>query len=184
MRLPMTRFVIAILVALPLFSCDQVRGLANTDTVDVSDIKLAPFSSMLTVDRVKYGLDPLPSSGRVKIERRFGSDARRTGYDVMLHIYDRTSKTIAFIRHGDGYEWIGEQDIHTGPHQFETPDGKINEQISVTFYKRSIAGEPEGFFIHYMGEDARLANKSTLALSDIEPLLHEWRETRRRPPTR
>jgi hypothetical protein len=51
------------------------------------------------------------------------------GYDAMLHVYGATSRTIAFKGSENAPVWIGEQESHTGPTEFETPDGKEHERI-------------------------------------------------------
>ena len=51
----------------------------------------------------------------------------------VLHVYGRTSRTIAFRRTDSGFRWTGEQEIYTGPHTYASVDGKYREQITVTF---------------------------------------------------
>jgi hypothetical protein len=55
------------------------------------------------------GFTPIDRTSDLKLEWR-----PRDGYDAMLHVYGRTSRTIAFRRTDTGCEWIGEQEIFDG----------------------------------------------------------------------
>jgi hypothetical protein len=101
----------------------------------------------------------------------------------MLHVYAETSRTIAFAREEQGsYRWIGEQEAHTGPHEFRTPDGLRSERITITHpYSRADLGSkvpmdvyPERLLISYFGDDRRLLARWPLKLADVQPVLEEW----------
>lgn len=175
MRMPIALGILAAAVlSVTLAACSQVNGSADTRTTGLSDKKLAPFSSMYQVDRLRFGLEQILASAEVDIERRVGQDAKTAGYDAMLHIrQDSLSKTVVFAWNGSAYDRIGEQDVHTGPHEFDTVDGKQQEHFTVTYHLRAIGTSAPGLRIDYFGEDKRLLNKK-LTLSDIRPVLAEW----------
>ena len=71
-----------------------------------SDPELAPlWKAVEEVKRVELGFTPVLKDSEIRIERTNGR-----AYDVMLHIYHLTSRTIAFKKKGDGFIWIGDQD--------------------------------------------------------------------------
>jgi hypothetical protein len=146
----------------------------------VDDEILRPYLSALEkVDRASLGFTPISVNDRIEIEYAVGAP----GYDVMLHTYAETSRTIAFRKTADGsYEWIGEQEIFTGPHRYETVDGVFNEQIVITYDKVSISGAPVNqVYITYNGDDPRFTGKSLLTLQEVRPILEEWRNIRATP---
>jgi hypothetical protein len=55
-------------------------------------------------------------------------EGRGNGCDAMLHAYGRTSRTISFKKPTAGMIWVGEQEIYTGPREFDTPDGPSNSK--------------------------------------------------------
>ena len=141
--------------------------------------EMRPFIAALNaVDRASLGFTPIPSYARVEIEKNIPPAT----YDVMLHIYGDTSRTIAFKRDGNGYIWLGEQEIHTGPKKYMTADGLFNEEIVVNYDTVNISGAPLNMLdIMYFGEDPRLEGKLNLTLQDIQPILEEWRRVRPTP---
>lgn len=77
-----------------------------------------------------------------------------------------------------GYEWIGEQEIHTGPRTYSSVDGTFKEQISITYEIQHVSGAPlNQVSVHYYGDDPRLAHR-TLTLTDVKPILQEWHQER------
>lgn len=93
----------------------------------------------------------------------------------MLHIYSRTSRTIAFRRDENGYRWIGEQEIFEGRKEYMSADGTFKEQICLNYEVEHISGFPlNTLSIVYSGEDKRLAARNELTLSDVLPILKEW----------
>jgi len=96
-------------------------------------------------------------------------------YDVMLHIDGKTSRTVAFKRTAQGYEWIGEQEILKGPATYETPDGTFNESITITFERVPVTGFPMNRVnVLYAGNDPTLLRIDELTLQDIQPWLNKW----------
>jgi hypothetical protein len=93
----------------------------------------------------------------------------------MLHIYGRTSRTIAFRKQGGGFTWIGEQEIYKGPKQYTTVDGTFFEEVSLTYELQRVAHYRLNHLnISYFGEDTRLAHKVDLTLEAVLPILKEW----------
>jgi len=97
----------------------------------------------------------------------------------MLHISADTSRTIAFRKVGAAYQWIGEQESHTGPRTYTGVDGTFKEQITVTYETQHVSGAPlSQVFIIYTGDDPRLAHRFDLTLADVTPILQEWKQKR------
>ncbi|MBM4449050.1 MAG: hypothetical protein FJ015_07435 [Chloroflexi bacterium] len=164
-----------------VFSAQQYYVMTFQDA-KLSDAVMQPFlSAMNEVDRVSLGFSPIPPDARIKIERpREG----RLPYDVMLHIYADTSRTVAFRKEDDSYRWIAEQEVHTGPHKYSSVDGYLDEQIIITYHKESLdATSLNKTVIIYLGDDPRLKRKAELTLQDVQPVLDEWRLMRSKTPT-
>jgi len=141
--------------------------------ISISDPEIKNlFSVAETFPREKYGFSSLPTSPDtdIRIEHRKGGS-----YDIMLHIYGQTSRTIAFQRTPKGYKWIHEQEIFRGEKFYETPDGRLREQICITYEIEPVsASQIKVHRIDYSGEDSRLADTRTLTLEDVIPILVEW----------
>jgi hypothetical protein len=146
-------------------------------SVDMSDSKFEEFRrAIAAVDRKSLGFSSIAQHERGWLE---GASlfAFASNYDAMLHLGDNPSRTIAFRKTVDGYQWIGEQEIHVGPNEYDSGDGRFHEQISITHELVSIAthGMPLGVTsISYFGRDPRLSGHPTLTLEDIGPILEEW----------
>jgi len=155
-----------ILLILALTGCGLVP-----EKVEVNDPRLKTvWQAARAFDRAAYGFSPLPTVGDIRLESR-----PRVGYDAMLHIYTKTSRTIAFRKTPTGYRWIGEQESFEGPKQYTTVDGTFNEQIVLTFEVEPVSGSlTNQLAISYWGEDTRLAGRSELHLDDVQPILKEW----------
>ena len=137
----------------------------------MSDPKLQPMlTAAAFFDRVGYGFSPMPTKADVRLEVRSGR-----AYDAMLHIYSRTSRTIAFRKIDKGYRWIGEQESFQGPKQYTTVDGTFYESISLTYDIEKVSGYPiNRLNISYWGEDPRLVDHRDLTLKEAQPILKEW----------
>jgi hypothetical protein len=98
----------------------------------------------------------------------------------MLHFGGNPSRTIAFRWDGGAYQWLGEQEIFEGPRTYETPDGRFQEHVSITFYKEATSDEFQGLTIDYSGPDEELAKLRSnrpnwsLTLAEVNPLLEKW----------
>src|SRR6185295_13550394 len=96
-------------------------------------------------DRVAYGFTDLPKVAEVRFE-----SSPRDGYDAMLHIDGRTSRTISFRTKQGIYVWTGEQEILKGPRWYETVDGTFNETIILTYEVEETNGVlPEQMHVGY-----------------------------------
>lgn len=142
-----------------------------SESVSVSDPRVQPlFKAAAAFNRSKYGFTALPTKGNVNLESR-----PRAGYDAMLHLYEKTSRTIAFRKDGSEYFWIGEQETLEGPKMYNTVDGKFREAVVLTFETEHVSGVPlNRLNVSYRGEDPRLVGHADLVLSDVQPILKEW----------
>jgi len=121
-------------------------------------------------DRASYGFSPIPQKADVRMEVR-----PTDKYDAMLHIVAKTSRTIAFRKENGRYVWIGEQESFQGPRKYKSEDGTFNEVVTLTYEVQGISGYPlNRLNVTYLGEDPRLTGRSSLTLSDVEPILKEW----------
>ena len=141
------------------------------ENVSVSDQRVQSLlKAAAEFDRASYGFSPLPTSGRLSLEWK-----PRSGYDAMLHLGGKTSRTIAFRKNADNYSWTGEQEIFEGPKMYKTVDGTFHEEVTLTFEREHVSGVPlNKLNVSYMGEDPRLAGRVHLSLSDVKPILKEW----------
>lgn len=141
--------------------------------VSIHDPRIQPLlRAASTFNRAAYGFTPIPMTGDVFLE--LGPWAK---YDAMLHIYGKTSRTIAFRKRANGYAWIGEQETFKGPKRYETPDGTFNEQIDLTYEIEEVAisgGPLNRLYVNYSGDDSRLSGRYPLSLDDVRPILAEW----------
>lgn len=130
------------------------------------------FDAIGRVDRTRLGFTAIPIDAHVRVEWHptFGK-----AYDVMLHIDGKTSRTVAFKRTAQDYEWIGEQEILKGPATYETPDGTFNESITITFERVPVSGFPMNRVnVLYAGNDPALSRAAELTLGDVDPYLKKW----------
>ena len=141
--------------------------------INYSDPELIPlWKAVKESDRISLGFTPVPKESKIRIEKAHGRD-----YDIMLHIYHTTSRTIAFKHQDDRYHWIGEQEIYEGPNEYSSPDGTYRENIALTYHKEKMGGFPVNrLHITYNGDDPRLkdAKYGELTLEDVKPILKEW----------
>ena len=141
------------------------------EKVSVDDPLVQPlFKAAATFDRASYGFSPLPTNGKVYLEK-----SSRSNYDAMLHLYGKTSRTIAFRKNASGYVWIGEQESFTGPKMYKTVDGTFHEQVVLNFETEHVSGFPlNRLSVSYDGEDPRLSHRQDLSISDVKPVLKGW----------
>ena len=139
--------------------------------VAMDDQRIQPLlNAAASFDRTRYGFTPIPRQAKVMWESK-----PRAGYDAMLHIYSKTSRTIAFRKTGDGYRWIGEQEMFEGRKKYKSVDGTFNEHIVLTYETEHVSGVPlNRLDVTYWGEDPRLAAHYDLTLADVRPILKEW----------
>jgi hypothetical protein len=141
------------------------------EEVSVSDPRVQSLlRAAAKFDRTSYGFSPLPTNGRVRLE-----STPRAGYDSMIHLGGKTSRTIAFRKNASTYLWIGEQEIFQGPKTYKSVDGTFHEHLTLTFEKEHLSGVPlNRLNISYNGEDPRLAGRADLSLNNVKPILREW----------
>ncbi len=141
------------------------------EKVTMDDPRIQPLlQAASSFDRAAFGFTPLPQTADVRWERR-----PTERYDAMLHIYGKTSRTIAFKNTSMGFKWIGEQESFQGPKKFKTPDGTLQESITLTYELQNISGYPTNRLnISYFGDDSRLAYRNNISLDYAKPVLTEW----------
>jgi hypothetical protein len=151
------------------------------ERVSHDDPRLTPmFDAMTRVDRGALGFTSIERDASIRVEwvhPKFDSLMRLAAkkYDAMLHVYGKTSRTVAFKRVADGYEWIGEQETFEGPRKYDSVDGTFNEAITVTFERVPISGFPiNTIAVLYRGEEPELARPRQLSLDDVRPWLTKW----------
>jgi hypothetical protein len=158
--------IVSLVVSFAAVGCGLFPKAVPVDDPRVQTLLKAAGS----FDRAAYGFSPLPTSGNVHLESR-----PRAGYDTMLHLEGRTTRTIAFRKNASGYCWIGEQETFRGPKTFKTPDGTFHEMIVLSFEEEHVSGVPlNELSVTYDGDDPRLADRHGLSLSDVKPILTEW----------
>jgi hypothetical protein len=166
-----------VLVAVLLeFACGLIPERVSHD-----DPRLKPmFDAMARVDRRALGFTPIAREADIRVEwvhRKYESILRLgpKSYDAMLHVSGKTSRTVAFKRTDNGYEWIGEQETFEGPRKYHSVDGTFNEAITITYDRVPISGFPINTVgIDYRGEEPELAWPQHLSLERVRPWLTKW----------
>jgi hypothetical protein len=164
----MARFVkIVVMLCSGLLGCTQLFP----ERVSLDDPRLKPmFEAMRRVDRASMGFTPIGPDVKIRLEL-----ARNRHYDAMLHVSGKTSRTVAFKRTDDGYEWIGEQETFEGPHTYKSVDGTFSEAITITYNRVAGSGSPvDTVAVIYSGEDPELAWPKQLSLNVVRPWLTKW----------
>jgi hypothetical protein len=153
-------------ILLWLISCGVVPRRVSLD-----DPSLQPLLKALDrSDRLALGFTPIKPSDDIRLE-----GATRQ-YDAMLHVYGQTSRTIAFAREGGQFVWIGEQESHKGPHEYETVDGILREELVLTYETRPISGVPlNTLAVTYHGDDPTLSWPHQLTPLEARVVLDRWR---------
>ena len=158
---------------LPSLTCailSACEGSLAPERVAVGDPRIASlWVAARRFERARFGFSDLPRTGKVGWERRSG-----VGYDVMLHLDGRTTRTIAFRRSAQGYGWIGEQETFPGPGVFPTPDGDEREKITLDYEFEPVSGHAlNRLNVDYVGGDAS-ASATGLTLSAALARLTTW----------
>jgi hypothetical protein len=137
------------------------------------------LDAMARVDRRVMGFTPLERDANIRVEwvhRKFDSLLGFTSknYDVMLHVSGKKSRTVAFRRSENGYEWIGEQETFEGPRKYDSVDGTFNEASIVNYDRVPISGFPiNTIAILYRGEEPELAGPRHHSLDVVRPWLEK-----------
>ena len=80
-----------------------------------------------------------------------------------------------FRKGATGHAWIGEKDIFQGPKQYKSVDGILREEVCLTYEVEKVSGFPlNQINVTYSGQDARLAGRANLSLTDVKRILREW----------
>ena len=155
-----------VLIVLLELGCGLIPERVSSD-----DPRLRPmFDAVARVDRGAMGFTAIPRDSEILLEW-----GRGRSYDAMLHVYGKTSRTIAFRRIDKGYEWIGEQETFEGPKEYDSPDGTFNEAITINYDRVPISGHPiNTLAISYRGEEPALAEPEKLSLDVVRPWLKKW----------
>src|SRR6266567_8444611 len=135
-RTSLTKAVVGLLLALTT-SCMRMQR------VNMGDPALEPFDSMYSVDRRQWGFTPIPKTGTVFFSRK----TFRDDYDAVLYFGGNPLRSVVFRWDGKAYEWFGEQETFEGPQMWDTPDGRMHERLSITFYKEAGEGHLKGLDI-------------------------------------
>lgn len=143
------------------------------ERVNYDDSRLQPlFEAINEVDRNSLGFTKINSSDDIQIEEQSLFDKP---YDVMLHIYGKTSRTISFEKSGSEIQWIGEQEIHNGPREYTTPDGTFNESITITYETKPISGHKLNTVnVGYLGPDSKILGYGKLTLGEAQNMINSW----------
>jgi len=160
------RFLSILALTGAFVSCGFGARRVAFDDPDVQPLLVA----VAKVDRAALGFTPLSRAAELRLQ------GASRNYDAMLHVYGDTSRTIAFRRVGPGrFRWIGEQETHTGPREYSSPDGPFREHITITYDTEKISGAPVNtVYITYVGEDPALSSAAVLTLKDVAPVLQRW----------
>ena len=141
----------SIVYFLPMFTIVTMTGCGFVpEKVSPSDPRVIPLiQAAASFDRETYGFTPIPTNGDIRLESR-----ATASYDVMLHFYGDTDRTIAFRKTPSGYRWIEEQEAFTGPNLYTNVDGVFYEKIFLTYCIESAAGFPTNKLnVQYWGDD-------------------------------
>lgn len=168
---------VVLAAALTTVSC----GLAP-EHVSRDDPRLKPlFEAMSRVNREALGFTPLEHDAVISVEWSGTLASMLVGprsHDAMLHVSAKTSRTVAFKRHGGQYEWIGEQQHFQGPHQYDSVDGHFRETITITYDRVPISGFPiNTIAVSYSGDEPELVAPRQLSLDMVRPWLKRWATT-------
>ncbi len=126
---------------------------------------------VVSSNHTALGFTPIDTNGTFRLEIA----GRRGAYDRMLHIYAKTSRTLAFRQAPGGWRWIHEQETFEGPRDYSTVDGIFKESICLTYETHRVAHwRTNQLNITYSGADRQLAHPRELLLADVLPVLAGW----------
>jgi hypothetical protein len=168
-------------------------------STNLAEPQMAPFlAAIQNSDRARFGFTPLPPGSPALLEE---NTVASRGYDVMLHLsWSHRSETIGFVKVGSSYKWVCDQEIHEGPLEYDSPDGRFHEAITINYSApdetadiRREHGNPPGFMVMYRGpnENLRAATVQNLVaggvsvaaaerqLKVVVPVITEWQRARK-----
>jgi hypothetical protein len=169
------------LIYFPLSGTDNFASFEKCSTpfLRMNDKRFAAFWDALSkIDRNALGFTPISPEARVEYEGTIGET------DVMLHVYDDTSRSLTFKKVGDAYLWVHEQEIHEGKDKWTDYDGALwVESITIEYQTENINGIPlNTLWIHYIGRETMRSSLDGLTLKDLQPIIEEWRSWRQTQP--
>ena len=129
----MRHFAMYAFLIIGILGCGITPRKVSSDSSELIPLKEAMKSSR----RISLGFTEVSPTSDIRLET-----ATDRNYDVMLHIYGKTSRTIAFHKQASGYVWIGEQEIYTGPRTYDAADGRQNEEVVITYDVVKLSGYP------------------------------------------
>jgi len=141
----------------------------------LEDASVTPYlAAAARSTRAELGFTELPVAGPVRVE----VPRSKTHYDVMLHIErGNVSRTVDFLLQDGRPVWSGEQEIHFSGRQFETVDGRVGENLVLSYSTVAGSGTPKGGYILYFGPDRELEQRSIqreLSVVDARRIWDTW----------
>ncbi|MFB0534439.1 MAG: hypothetical protein ACETWR_05610 [Anaerolineae bacterium] len=134
----------------------------------ITDEAAKPFLQTISQsNRLSLGFSPIPPDAKVKIYE-YGSEV-----DVYISVGpetgwgEYTSWHVSIAKVNNTYKWVGESEVHAGPHRYEN--------IYISYCTNSKAIQPNTLVVEYRGEDPRL-KRPNLTLQDVRPVLAEWKK--------
>jgi hypothetical protein len=165
-------FLTALMAASGCRGLEWMGGIthARLEDASVQPYLLAAGRSM----RAELGFTELPVQGPVRVE----VPRSKTYYDVMLHIErGNVSRTVNFLLRDGHPVWSGEQEIHFSGRQFETVDGRVGENLVVSYSTVAGSGTQKGGYVTYFGPDQQLEQRSIqgqLSVADARRIWDTW----------
>lgn len=151
---------------LPMFHSEEV----SLDGSGVGPL----LKAAAAVDRTALGFTALPTDGYAHLEIWPGANG-----NARLHIYGAPERILLFRPGPQGYRWIAEEEIYSGPKIWQTVAGDAREQLVVQYQLERVKDFPTNrTCIQYLGRDPRWASRAELRRKDIEPLIAQWKEAR------
>jgi hypothetical protein len=161
------RILVLLIVAGALVGCN----LMVPEKVSYDDKRLKPmFDAMAAVDRASLGFTPVPKNAELKLE------GPSKYYDAMLLVsFNNRESSIAFRKQGNGYRWIGEQEIHSGPSKSYAYEKVKYETITITYETEYVTGMPPNkVHIKYDGPMGLIMTRGQLSLQEAIKIEKQW----------
>lgn len=145
----------------------------------ITDAEFEPLRAALgKVDRIALGFTPISPEARIEVIGTIGET------DIELHIYGDTSRTIFFRNLGSAYQWVHEQEIHTGKDSWTDYDAaRWEERITVEYQTEERNGIPlNQTWVNYRTRNSMTASWDGLTLDEVQPIIDEWKLWRASQP--
>lgn len=164
-----------LLISASLAACSSPFRSQPT-TIPVSDERVKQYLAGPSLDRARFGLESVPTTGDVSIVPEF---------DYVRLEFNRPNllKTVFVESTDDGYRWFAEEDTHWGPLTYDNQSsGTEREQVYVVYSLHNSEGGPsKGNYVSYSGprKDFLTTDPDGLPLTKVAPLLQQWRNQSR-----